>query len=97
MINPLWKILKYKIYVDNSTNEIAIPWNSKIRSLGVQTPGEICLWIETPVIDSVRNVNRAFHIFGTGHEIPPSLNYVGTVFDDIYVWHVYEERDQVFI
>lgn len=33
---------------------------------------------------------RYFHIVGTGHEIEPNDQHVGSVIDGRYVWHIYE-------
>ena len=33
-----------------------------------------------------------FFIYGTGFEIPPGLDFVGTVFSGTWVWHVYRNK-----
>jgi hypothetical protein len=52
--------------------------------------GKLCLWAS---VDPERNPStiRIF-IVGTGHPIPADANnYVGTVQDRMFIWHVYTE------
>lgn len=54
----------------------------------------ICLWVEFDdlVLDSE---TRSFVIHGTGHEITEDGRvYLETVFVDLYVWHIYELKEQ---
>ena len=47
----------------------------------------IALWAEVGVHGGRE---RTFQVFGTGHEIPDAAEYIATVFDGIFVWHIYE-------
>ena len=48
----------------------------------------LCLWAE--VDTDLPKQRRSFVIVGTGHEIPPDAQYVGTAQVDPFVWHVFE-------
>ena len=61
--------------------------------LDVQIQGDkICVWaqVDTEVISEAQR----FFIVGTGKEIPPNenLNYIGTVQQGAFVWHVWVQR-----
>jgi hypothetical protein len=47
------------------------------------------LWAE--VNPTAPMVERFFTVCGTGFDVPPEAEYVGTVFMDPFVWHVYED------
>lgn len=34
--------------------------------------------------------DRCFRWFGTGHDIPPGSQYLASVIDGLFVWHLYE-------
>lgn len=70
-----------------------MPNGAKILSVQVQD-GTPCLWAF--VNSSAQKEERRFHIFGTGHRIPPHFSeehYIGTVqtHEGALVWHVFEE------
>jgi len=44
------------------------------------------------------NVDLEFQVFGTGSEIDiesPGKNYLDTVFDGPYVWHVFQIKEEI--
>lgn len=48
----------------------------------------IWVLINTDVIWTV----RTFKAFGTGWEIPPGWEYVGSLLDGSFVWHIHERK-----
>jgi len=84
------RMLKYRISAEQEQTTVAMRVGAVIRAVGIQRPGEICLWAEVP--DAVPVETRTFRIIGTGFEVPDDAGivYVGTAFDDPFVWHVYE-------
>lgn len=79
------RIYKYTIDMLNAT--IKIPEGFKILKVGMQND-DMCIWcyVET---DNTEVIQK-FSVHGTGHEIlEPVENYIGTVFDRQYVWHLF--------
>lgn len=51
--------------------------------------GTLCLWaLVEPLNDKE---TREFSVVGTGHPVPPFSDFVDTVMDAPFVWHVFEE------
>lgn len=78
---------------------IELPQLSVIRHVGSQGD-EIFIWVEIDLIggDPMKRmqVERCFHIYGTGHPIPDmaNLEFIGTVLVTAgLVFHVYEDKD----
>ncbi len=66
---------------------VVLPKNARILKVGMQD--EIpCLW--ALVNPEAERETRYFAISGTGDLIPDAWEYVGTIFDRRYVWHVFE-------
>ena len=84
------RMLKYRISAGQEQTTVAMRAGAVIRAVGVQLPGEICLWSEVP--DAVPVETRTFRVIGTGFEVPEDAGivYVGTAFDNPFVWHIYE-------
>jgi len=87
-------IYKYEIPLRGVTVEL--PSVSKPLCVGVQD-GKIMIWIELDTALFLPKTNRKFEVFGTGHEQPQDMgvsrNYIGTVFIDSFVWHIYERTN----
>ena len=81
------RILKYKISLEGE-NSIALSIGAEILSIQMQK-GSICMWaLEDP--DATTWV-RNFVVYGTGWDIGDNPGkYIGTVQDDIFVWHIFE-------
>jgi hypothetical protein len=79
------QVYKYNI-PRQELSTIEIPFDSTFLHIGIQD-GLIMMWIE---VDPEKDKHpRSFFVIGTGWEVPPNANYVGTVFIDEFVWHVY--------
>jgi len=67
---------------------IALPLASgAIRYLGIQGD-QYFVWAE--VTEGGVPTERRFQWYGTGHPIPATAVYVGTIVDAPYVWHLHE-------
>lgn len=83
-------MLKYQISVTMPTI-LTLHFGTTIRFAGTQASHSVTLWAEVPDrYDSQMDVERTFRVIGTGHDVPSPGTYLGTVFDDPFVWHVYE-------
>ena len=69
--------------------EIQMPCFAAIIHVGVQHE-RLCLWAIIDIDQPL--VTRRFRVIGTGHEYPDCLpeKYIGTVFQDVFVWHIFE-------
>lgn len=79
-------IYKYKLDLGD---ECRVSMHKFARILCVQTQGrDICVWAEVDTEHPI--VDTQFWIVGTGHSRDTSdRNYVGTVQQNGFVWHVY--------
>ena len=80
-------IWKYKL-IPRSTY-IEIPKGAKFLHLDIQNQ-DICLWFQ---VDPENEIEiRSFEIIGTGWEFKDdNLNYIGTINNGLYIWHIYEK------
>lgn len=77
-----------KIYKFEITPEITgMDFTTPILRVEMQH-GKPMLWAE--VSTEVPTVVRKFEVIPTGGEVKPYRQYLGTLFDDPYVLHVYE-------
>jgi hypothetical protein len=83
------KIWKFEFEVADRV-EVEMPEGAFVLSAGVQNPGKICVW--AIVNPDARKQKRIFQVRGTGHEVFMVManKFVGTVFDGVFVWHVFE-------
>lgn len=75
---------------------VIIPSEQVIETYALMIPlavqlqnGHPTLWYQ--VYTASPRVYRTVHIVGTGHEVPPDCDYIGTVQIGSYVWHFYLE------
>lgn len=85
------RIFKYKISNDTSMQTTTpMREGALIRAVGMQD-NAVHVWAEVPYdVGGERLVPRTFLVVPTGGDIPDPGNYVGTVFEGPFVWHVYE-------
>lgn len=84
------RVFKYLIPFDDQPHDIKEC--SAIVHVGMQEPGGVTVWAEH--FEDWRygyadNVIR-LQVFGTGHEVPPYAEHVGSTQDGPFVWHVYD-------
>ena len=83
------KMLKYQLETTDRQT-IKLPASFKFRYINVQD-GWITIWGEVNTDSSVTFLNN-FYIVGTGQEISSTAStYLGSVYLDIFVWHVYSQ------
>ena len=81
------RIYKYLLFIKDGPQPVAMPLGAVVRHVGVQFEA-VCLWAD---VDSSEDEEiRRFVIAGTGHDLLPDWDYVGTVQMPPYVWHVFE-------
>jgi len=85
MVKSIWK---YILNPSGYFSEIIMPEDATVLTVGAQGD-DICLWVL--VLPSSPLISRAFVVIGTGEEIPPGFNdFIGTVFIDDLVFHIFE-------
>lgn len=83
-------IYKYKLK-DAQGQSVEMMNGAKILSVQRQH-GVTCIWA---LVDPMRGkITRRVYRVGTGHDLdglenPESYEYIGTVVEDLYVWHYY--------
>lgn len=84
-------IYKYELDVHETPRKMLLPEGSIARHVAV-VDHVIYIWIEQTTYDDVIRDDHTFTIYGTGHEFEypeGSFEYVGTVFQGPFVWHIY--------
>lgn len=77
---------KYKI----SPKPIILPRGAQVLYAGIQAE-EFFIWALVD-LDETEMVERSFDVWGTGCEIEeyPNVDFVSTVFEGPFVWHIFE-------
>ena len=84
-------VWKYALDWTPAPQPLMIPYMSLVLlgpHIAVQND-VICLWAE---VDTEREPQEyVFHVRGTGHEVPPDVDYLGSCLhrDGSLVWHVF--------
>lgn len=95
MMRSIWK---FDLEITDA-QIVEMPVGAVLRFVAAQGPHEVKLWAE--VDTTAWKTRRLIAMFGTGHQIPETLNnpqdgtatpitYVGSVIDGPFVWHVYD-------
>lgn len=87
------RIYKYELDRENIVNLIKMPQGAKVLCFKMQ--GNVpCIWAMVDIVQA--SVERKFAVVGTGWDFDPAgLEYVGTVIDGIYVWHLFEKVEEL--
>ena len=80
------KIYKYKLQLIGQ-QQLIIPSPQKFLSFQKQGD-DFCVWYEVDIESGSRDVID-FMITATGYEVPSGTQYLGTVLDGGFVWHLY--------
>jgi hypothetical protein len=86
------RIYKYNI-APSEHFTIPLPVGAKVLSVGVQNDDkDIVVWAMVDVDPGLRTEDRAFGVFGTGHNLPKEvIGFIGTVhFKNGLVFHIFE-------
>ena len=84
MSKTIWK---YKI-PDQTCLEVELPLGSTPVWGHIQD-GEVTMWVEQDNSNPDKKT-RKFAVYGTGYSIPYAANYITTVYDVRWIWHIYE-------
>jgi hypothetical protein len=77
------------VQIDGEPHTIMMPNASRILHVGSQQARSLCFWAD--VITGAPFVPRVFQVFGTGHDLPLTAAYLGTVQQPSpFVWHLVE-------
>lgn len=89
------RVYKYPLFdmrspLSSDLVTLLMPENRPIRHLAMQD-GVITAWAMVSIYDE--SENRTFLVAGTGQEVVSAkYQYIGTVMDRQFVWHVFEEK-----
>lgn len=79
-------IWKFQLDI-SSWQDIDMPEGAEPISAAMQD-GVLCVWAK--VNPDAPRVSKVFAIIATGATLPPNGNFIATVHDHPYVWHVFE-------
>ena len=86
-------IYKYPFKIQSKPQGVFLPKSAQILHVGVQYGGSPMLWalVDTEPLEGLRTLR----VYGTGETIDETLplQYLGTIFQGPYVWHIFEELD----
>ena len=87
------RIWKYALMTPSDQQSVSLPIGAKVLCVQMQH-GLATVWALVEE-DAGVGAMTTFYMFGTGHPIPLHLQemieYVGTVQQDMFVWHVFKE------
>lgn len=87
------KIYKYKIRLADEQEiivpeqEIIVPFGAKPLYTNLDGNTEFCIWFS--VNTEMSSGPRKVYIRGTGHPIPTDAEYIGTIKELPFFWHVF--------
>ena len=83
-------VWKYHLSRGRGVDVLELPGGASFVRADMQE-GIICIWF---LVDRDEpKVERRFSVYGTGQDVPDTANYVGTVMDGPFVWHVFERLE----
>lgn len=87
-------IHKFSLDIRSGTQTLPLSEGAQVIFVGGQAPsdGTVQLWVRRYHSTGVIPGERRFEIYGTGQPIPGKREYVGSVIDGPFVWHVMEVR-----
>jgi hypothetical protein len=83
-------VFKYVIPLDDRPTRVVTGTHPKLvgaKCRGSGPTSEVVLWIEHDLHTADL---MSFAVHGTGHLIPPGQRHCFTLFQDPFVWHLYE-------
>jgi hypothetical protein len=80
-------VWKFQVAIDDVPTAIEMPELAEVVHVDSQAGG---LWLWALVVPDRPSEIRRFVVHGTGHSVPHSHLYVGTVQMGPLVWHVFE-------
>ena len=85
-------VYKYPIPLMGDVVEIELPSCANILHVATQNNWP-CLWALINPHNKTTEF-RKFRIAGTGHPIEGNWKYIGTIFQNVLVWHIFEEEQR---
>lgn len=83
-------IWKYVLELTEVRQTYEIPAGSVVRHVGQDTQSRNpTIWVEVPDTTAI-TMSRGFLIRGTGHDVPRDCDYVGSMYDAPFIWHIFE-------
>lgn len=87
------KIFKYKIdpqgFIDGTPYcTVLLPFGAEVVHVGM-SQGSIALWAFVVVENAL--VPNSFLIVPTGADVPEDAKYLGTVHQNVFVWHIFQK------
>lgn len=88
------RIYKYELKM-TGLNQIKIPAGANVFSVGLDPADRLCIWALVDPEETKEDV-REFMVAGTGWDLQDELskhlsaNFLGTVRQQPYMWHVWE-------
>jgi hypothetical protein len=76
------------VYKFKLSNEVELPKDAEVLKIAIQH-GIPMMWVLLNLDEEIK-VQRHFHKFGTGHNIPDELVYIDTYTEGVFVWHIFE-------
>lgn len=76
----------HKFDLTDVTTAIPVGGRALVRHVGMQN-GQPKVWIEHDL--NTHGGTLTLALIGTGHQVPEYIDFVGTFFDESFVWHVY--------
>ena len=74
-------------YIVTGRNDIQMPLFAKILHVNMQGK-DFCIWA---LVDTEAELEaRTFEVVGTGWELDENMFYIGTCFENDFVWHIME-------
>lgn len=67
---------------------INAPLGASFRHVDRDPTGKLCVWMEVETLNS--SIPKTIYVIGTGHLVPPHSNYLASIVDGSFVWHLYE-------
>lgn len=82
-------VFKYGIQIQDPPNLMDLPFGAKVLSAGMQADG-MYIWVAIDP-NEPRKARRTLAVIGTGNgAVPANARFISTVFDRMFVWHVFE-------
>lgn len=76
----------WKFPIENG-QAIQIPEGSEPLHVAEDPQGQVCIWA---LIDPEKELAaRMVTVVGTGWDVPDAAQYIGTIHQGAYVWHIY--------
>lgn len=90
-------IYKYPIQPSAEEIDLSIPGGGPVISAGVDPTGQMCVWAMVDLEQEDKPVK--IYCVGTGWpldwiiEKSPAIEFIGTIKDGFYMWHVFKEAE----